>query len=153
MTMTPAPPVSRVIAALEAARADDEVFAPDCVSWHNFDEAEVPTVPDSFEGLRAVHRVVPDYRIRDVACHDTGADVSVAQFVLTGTLPDGSALRAPGVLVALPRGARRPTRGVTGHRPAQPGLRPARRAVDAAVVPRCRVTPGGSHRRETTRDR
>jgi hypothetical protein len=89
MTMTPAPPVSRVIAALEAARADDDVFAPDCVSWHNF-----------------VHRVVPDYRIRDVACHDTGADVSVAQFVLTGTLPDGSALRAPGVLVAHSRAGR-----------------------------------------------
>ena len=106
MTMTPAPPVSRVIAAMEAARADDDVFAPDCVSWHNFDEAEVPTVPDSFEGLRAVHRVVPDYRIRDVACHDTGADVSVAQFVLTGTLPDGSALRAPGVLVAHSRAGR-----------------------------------------------
>jgi ketosteroid isomerase-like protein len=94
------PLVSRVIAALADVRADDDVFAPGCVSWHNFDEAEVPTVPDSFEGLRAAHRVVADYRVAEVVAHEAGDGVSFAQFVLTGTLPDGSALRAPGVLVA-----------------------------------------------------
>jgi len=106
MIETRTSPMSRVIAALEAGRADDDVFAHGCVSWHNFDEAEVPTVPDSFEGLRAVHRVVADYRMADVVVHDTDADVSYAQFVLTGTLPDGAALRAPGVLVAHTRGGR-----------------------------------------------
>jgi ketosteroid isomerase-like protein len=94
------PLVSRVIAALADVRATDEVFAPACTTWHNFDEAEVPTVPDSFEGLRAVRRVVTDYRVTDVVAHEAGDGVSFAQFVLAGTLPDGSALRAPGVLVA-----------------------------------------------------
>ena len=94
------PLVSRVIAALADVRADDDVVAPGCVSWHNFDEAEVPTVPDSFEGLRAVHRVVSDYRVTEVVAHEADEGVSFAQFVLVGTLPDGSALRAPGVLVA-----------------------------------------------------
>ena len=93
-------PVSRVIAALSANRADDDVFAADCVSWHNFDETESPTVPDGFATLRAVLDAVPDYRFSDVVAHDAGDGVSVAQFVAIGTLPDGSALRAPGVLVA-----------------------------------------------------
>lgn len=93
-------PVSRVIAALCDDRVDDDVFAPGCVSWHNFDEAESPTVPDSFAALRTVLDAVPDYRMADVMVHEAGDGVSVAQFVATGTLPDGSALRAPGVLVA-----------------------------------------------------
>jgi ketosteroid isomerase-like protein len=106
MTTIDTAPVSRAIAALEAGRADDDVFAPGCVSWHNFDETDVPTVPGSFDGLRAVRGVVTDYRFAEVVVHETGGDVSVAQFVALGTLPDGSALRAPGVLVAHARDGR-----------------------------------------------
>ena len=106
MTTTNTLPVSRVIAALEAVREDDDVFAPGCVSWHNFDETDIPTVPDSFEGLRAVHRVVTGYRMAEVVAYEAGGEVSFAQFVAVGTLPDGSALRAPGVLVAHTRDGR-----------------------------------------------
>lgn len=99
MIGTDTPLASRVIAALTDMLADDDLFAPGCVSWHNFDETDVPTLPNSFEGLRAVRAVVADYRMAGVTAHDTTEGVSFAQFVLTGTLPDGSALRAPGVLV------------------------------------------------------
>ena len=100
----PKPLVSQVIAALMDLRIDQSLFAPDCVSWHNFDETDVPTLPGSFDGLRAVRSVVPDYQMTEVAVHDVGNGVSFAQFVLRGTLPNGSAFRAPGVLVAHARG-------------------------------------------------
>jgi len=92
--------VERAIRSMSELRPEPGLFADGAVSWHNFDEVEVQTAPESYEAVRAIRNVVPDFDFHDVRGHDTGDGVSVAQYVILGTLPDGSALRAPGVLVA-----------------------------------------------------
>lgn len=61
---------------------------------------EVQTEPESYQAVRAIREVCPDFDFHDVRGHDAGNGVSIAQYVILGTLPDGSALQAPGVLVA-----------------------------------------------------
>lgn len=61
---------------------------------------EVQTEPESYQAVRAIREVCPGFDFHDVRGHDAGDGVSIAQYVILGTLPDGSALRAPGVLVA-----------------------------------------------------
>lgn len=92
--------VERAIRSMSELRPEPGLFAGGAVSWHNFDEIEVQTEPESYDAVRAIRTVCPDFEFSDLRGHDTGGGVSVAQYVLTGTLPDGSALRAPGVLVA-----------------------------------------------------
>lgn len=96
----PAPLADRVIAAFNELNADLEVFAEDAVTWHNYDEFDVRTIPDSFEAIRMVRTVVPDFRMdADLRTHEVDPQTSIAQYTVTGTLPDGSALRAPTVMV------------------------------------------------------
>lgn len=70
------------------------LFAPGAVTWHSFDEVEAPTVPDTFASLAAIRAVVPDFTMTELRTGD-----GYAQYVVTGTLPDGSTLRAPAALV------------------------------------------------------
>jgi ketosteroid isomerase-like protein len=94
-----APAPARVIAAFMELNPDPAIFADDAVSWHNYDELEIPTIPDSFDAIRAIRTVVPDFRIdTDLRTSEVG-EMSIAQYTVSGTLPDGSALRAPAVMV------------------------------------------------------
>jgi ketosteroid isomerase-like protein len=85
----------RVLDALAdtSSEVPDGLFAPGAITWHSFDEVEAPTVPDTFATLRAIREKVPDFTMTDVR---TGE--GFAQYVLAGTLPDGSALRAPAAM-------------------------------------------------------
>ncbi|MDD7939726.1 hypothetical protein PHK61_14975 [Actinomycetospora lutea] len=85
----------RVLDALAdtSSEVPDDLFAPGAVTWHSFDEVEAPTVPDTFATLRAIREKVPDFTMTDVRTGD-----GFAQYVIVGTLPDGSALRAPAAL-------------------------------------------------------
>lgn len=89
---------ARVVDALMTLDPGESLFAPGAVTWHGFDEVEAPTVPDTFESVRAIRSVVPDFAMTGVRTHDAGP-VSVAQYTLRGTLPDGATFRAPAVLV------------------------------------------------------
>jgi uncharacterized protein len=86
----------RIVEALAdpSSEPPDGLFAPGAVTWHSFDEVEAPTVPDTFATLRAIRAVVPDFTMTDVR-----AGEGYAQYVVTGTLPDGSTLRAPAAAV------------------------------------------------------
>ncbi|MEJ8281095.1 hypothetical protein [Pseudonocardia spirodelae] len=88
---------ARVVDALMTLDPGESLFAPGAVTWHSFDEAEAPTVPDTIEAVRAIRRVVPDFGMYEVRTHDAGP-VSFAQYTLRGTLPGGGAFRAPAVL-------------------------------------------------------
>lgn len=92
--------VERAIRSMSQLRPEPGLFADGATSWHNFDEIQVPTEPASYDAVLAIRKVCPDFEFSDIRAHEAGAGVSVAQYVLTGTLPDGSELRAPGVLVA-----------------------------------------------------
>ena len=102
------------------------LLAPGAVTWHSFDEVEAPTVPDTFASLVAIRTVVPDFTMTELRTGD-----GYAQYVVTGTLPDGSTLRAPAALRRpRRRGHGHAPRGVRRHRPAgaavrAPGLRRA----------------------------
>ena len=90
----------RVLDALASTTADGpppDLFAPGAVTWHSFDEIEAPTVPATFDSLRAIRAVVPDFTMVDVRA--SGGEPGLAQYVVTGTLPDGSRLHAPAALV------------------------------------------------------
>lgn len=52
----------------------------------------------SLANLAALRRVLPDLEFGDLRFSDCGS-VSVAQFLFTGTLPDGTVVRAPGCLI------------------------------------------------------
>jgi ketosteroid isomerase-like protein len=98
--------VERAIRSMSELRSDPGLFAADAVSWHNFDEVDVQTEPESYDAVRAIRTVVPDFDFHEIRTHDTGGGVSVAQYVILGTLPDGATLRVPGVLIAHSCGGR-----------------------------------------------
>lgn len=91
----------RVIEAFNTLNPDTSIFAPESVTWHSFDESEVPTIPDTFAALRAFRSVSPDFRFNDARCEETDGDLSWARYVLSGTLPDGSTFRAPAALAVI----------------------------------------------------
>jgi ketosteroid isomerase-like protein len=61
--------------------------APDAVTWHNFDDAEV-TTEQTVRTVAWLHRTVPDLAWTDVAFHLTPTGW-VSQTVMTGTAPGG----------------------------------------------------------------
>ena len=69
----------------------------DAVMWHNYDQVEAPA-DEATANFAALQSVLPDYRFEDVRAHGAG-EVSVAQYVLKATLPDGTSVRAPGCFV------------------------------------------------------
>jgi ketosteroid isomerase-like protein len=92
----------RVLDALASTTADGPppgLFADGAITWHSFDEVDAPTVPDTFASLRAIRAVLPDFTMADVTAHDVGPGLGLAQYLITGTLPDGSRLRAPAAMV------------------------------------------------------
>jgi ketosteroid isomerase-like protein len=101
------PPVSLAQTMMDAIRAGTPDAVPltdDAVMWHNYDPTEVPAA-QAAANLAAIQAVLPDCRFEEVRAHGTGA-VSVAQYVFTATLPDGSCLRAPGCFVVHERDGR-----------------------------------------------
>ncbi|CAM5553474.1 hypothetical protein SANTM175S_07752 [Streptomyces antimycoticus] len=60
----------RVIEAFNTLNPDTSIFAPESVTWHSFDESEVPTIPDTFAALRAFRSVSPDFRFNDARCEE-----------------------------------------------------------------------------------
>ena len=61
--------------------------APGAVTWHNYDELEVPT-EQTARALAWIHRTVPDAAWVDVAVKAT-TDGFLWQSILTGTAPGG----------------------------------------------------------------
>ena len=100
---------ARVVEALMTLEAGD-VFAPGAVTWHSFDEVEAPTVPDTLESVRAIRKVVPDFRMDDVRTSPAVDGLAWAQYTVTGTLPDGTVFRAPAALAVHLDGAGKVTR-------------------------------------------
>jgi hypothetical protein len=89
----------RFVDALLTLTPDPEIYSPTGVSWHNFDQIEAPLGVTGIESMRRIRAKLPDFAFSDLR-FDTGiGDVSVVRYFLTATLPDGSALRVPGVLV------------------------------------------------------
>lgn len=99
MTTVLTTPVSRVIDAFQANAMPAGLFSDDATAWHNFDELDL-RIAESFGMVAAILAVVPDFRFDERRHHPAAGDVSVAQYILRGTLPDGSQLRIPGCLVA-----------------------------------------------------
>jgi ketosteroid isomerase-like protein len=87
----------RVVRALNTGEFGD-VFAADAVTWHSFDEIEAPTDPATRESLQAIRKVVPDFRLDEARTTPVADGLSFAQYTIKGTLPDGTAFRAPAAL-------------------------------------------------------
>jgi ketosteroid isomerase-like protein len=83
----------------EAYRA---LCAPDAVTWHNFDDAEV-TTEQTLRTVAWLHRTVPDLTWTDVAFHLTPTGW-VSQTFMTGTAPGGPLRVHSCVIVTLGEG-------------------------------------------------
>jgi ketosteroid isomerase-like protein len=103
-------PAARVVEALRTLDPGDDLFAPDAVTWHCFDEIEAPTVPNTLDTLRAIRAVVPDFHMVEVRTSPVVDGISWARYTFTGTLPDGTAVRAPAALAVHVDAAGRVTR-------------------------------------------
>ncbi|TMS51182.1 FAD-binding protein [Mycobacterium sp. DBP42] len=90
--------VERVIEAQCNQSPGTDLFAPDAVSWHSFDEVEVPMLPTGLQAMRAVRSLVPDFDLTDLRTFPVVDGVAWARYVVVGTLPDGSTFRAPAAL-------------------------------------------------------
>jgi ketosteroid isomerase-like protein len=73
--------------------------APGAVTWHNFDEIEVPT-EQTVRTVAWLHRTVPDLSWTDVAVHPTPTGF-VSQSIMAGTAPGGPLRVHSCVVVAL----------------------------------------------------
>lgn len=91
-------PAARVVDALMTLDPGETLFAPGSITWHSFDEVEAPTCPDTFEAVRAIRAVVPDFGMYEVRAQGSDGPVSWARYVLRGTLPGGGTFRAPAAL-------------------------------------------------------
>jgi ketosteroid isomerase-like protein len=91
-------PAGRVLDALERNDLDPGFFHEDAVAWRNLDDSEQP-IHQTFEATTAIRAVIPDFHFGDRVLHAERDGVSVAQYHLAGTLPDGSSLRVLGCLV------------------------------------------------------
>ncbi|GAA1845634.1 hypothetical protein GCM10009836_26490 [Pseudonocardia ailaonensis] len=100
----------RVVQALNTLEPEDGLFAADAVTWHSFDEVEAPTVPDTLESVRGIRTVVPDFGLVEVRTTPLVDGVSWARYAVTGTLPDGTAFRAPAALAVHVDGSGQVTR-------------------------------------------
>ena len=78
------------------AEAYTAMCAPEAVTWHNFDDAEVTTA-QTLRTIAWLHRNVADLAWFDVALHPTPAGF-VSQTILTGTAVGGT-LRAHSCIV------------------------------------------------------
>jgi uncharacterized protein len=63
------------------------LLAPDAVTWHNFDDTEVPTA-QTMRTVKWLHRTVPDLAWATVATIPTATGF-VSQTIMTGTAPGG----------------------------------------------------------------
>jgi hypothetical protein len=81
----------------------EELYAPKVLAWHNFDAKKVEyhgneLAKMQLERLAQVKRLMPNFRIQDFTMHVAeSAFIFVQTWV--GTLPDGTPVRIPGVVV------------------------------------------------------
>lgn len=83
----------RFLETVVAGEWDPSLFSPDATSWHNHDEVMAPLV-DGAAGLAALRSMVPDLAPEGLRVEGQERGF-VAEFVWTGTLGDGTQLRAP----------------------------------------------------------
>jgi hypothetical protein len=88
----------RFIDALHAGTPEAVSLAPHAVLWHNFDEVEMPA-SGSFATFAVIRTVLPDFRFDDVRAAMVLEQISIAQYTIKASLPDGSTVRAPGCVV------------------------------------------------------
>ncbi|MFT3853335.1 MAG: hypothetical protein QM733_11440 [Ilumatobacteraceae bacterium] len=89
----------QLIEQLMTGVRDGRTCPPEATAWHNTDQ-KVNPLTDSFAAVSALRVALPDFRFDDLRCSSTAdGRVSVAQYVLAGTLPDGSRLHVPACLV------------------------------------------------------
>ena len=88
-----------LMAAIPATDVDAlrQIYAPDVVIWHNFDQVE-QRLDDNLKVMRWMGKVMPDMSYDDVRRQSTPTGY-VQQHILRGTAPDGTALAMPACLV------------------------------------------------------
>jgi hypothetical protein len=92
------PMARRFIDALMTGARDAVPATPGAVLWHNIDEVEAP-LASAFDNFATICAVIPDFRFDEVRTVVAGVDRSIAQYVFTASLPDGSTLRVPACAV------------------------------------------------------
>jgi hypothetical protein len=85
------------IAALMAGTPDESLFEATATGQHNFDAAPGP-IQDGFKSTRFIRRFVPDFRFDEMRVHPSERACTL-QYVIRGSLPDGSVLEAPACIV------------------------------------------------------
>jgi len=90
--------VSAFFAALESGdiEAIREIYAPDIVVWHNYDQVE-QDLEQSLKVLKAFRRTVSDVRYEIIRQADTGDGV-LQQHILHGRLSDGRNIAIPAAI-------------------------------------------------------
>jgi hypothetical protein len=74
-----------------------EIYSPELVVWHNFDQVEQP-LQDSLKMMHWFRKRVPDVRYDDLRRHIIPGGF-VEQYVVRGTTPEGSTLEMPACIV------------------------------------------------------
>ena len=92
------PMARRFFKALMSGARESVPMTPGAVLWHNFDEVETP-LASAFDIFAAIRAVLPDFGFDEVSAVVAGVDRSIAQYVCTASLPDGSTFRAPACAV------------------------------------------------------
>jgi len=93
-----------LIATWAVGGVQPDVFAPDATSWHNTDAVDHPQA--SRRGIsERIRSVVPDFRFTDAVLHAWDGGFCV-QYIVRGTLPDGSELASPTCMVGTVRDGR-----------------------------------------------
>lgn len=76
---------------------DASLYSPDATAWHNTDGVDQPM--ESREPIRQrLRQLIPDFRFDDAEPHGFDGGF-VIQYVVRGTLPDGSELSSPACTV------------------------------------------------------
>ena len=100
MTTSTTSLADRVLDAYEASTFDLAVFTPDATGRHNFDaEGADLSIAVGMETMQAIRAVIPDLRFADRCTYRDPGGTAIAQYMIRGTLPEGSALAIPGCMV------------------------------------------------------
>jgi uncharacterized protein len=103
MTTLESDAVEQLAAKLITAISDNDIdalrdiYAPDVVIWHNFDQIE-QSLEDNLKVMMWMAKRMPDKHYDDIRRQPTPTGF-VQQHVLRGTAPDGTAVEMPACLV------------------------------------------------------
>src|SRR5687768_14261000 len=87
----------KVVESWKKGERDESLFAPGATAWHNTDGQDQPM--ESREPIRQrLRTLIPDFRFDDAIPHGFEGGF-VIQYVVRGTLPDGSELSSPACMV------------------------------------------------------